>query len=75
MIKKISTEADDVHAVDFFQWLKSLEKTLCAPVATHADGLEPTCAELAKRMPRASHRAADPVDQPVVQEAAKISKP
>lgn len=52
MIKKISTEADDVHAVDFFQWLKSLEKTLGVPLATHADGLELTCAELAKRMPR-----------------------
>ena len=46
------TEADEVHTVDFFQWLESLENKLGVPLATHADGLDLTCAELAKRMPR-----------------------
>ncbi|RTD94744.1 hypothetical protein EJO68_13390 [Variovorax atrisoli] len=46
------TEADEVHTVGFFQWLESLENKLGVPLATHADGLDLTCAELAKRMPR-----------------------
>ena len=46
------TEADEVHTVGFFQWLESLENKLGVPLATHADGLGLTCAELAKRMPR-----------------------
>jgi hypothetical protein len=46
------TEADEAHTVGFFQWLRSLEKTLGIPLAIHADGLDLTCAELAKRMPR-----------------------
>jgi len=46
------TEADEVHTVGFLQWLGSLEKKLGVPLATHADGLGLTCAELAKRMPR-----------------------
>ncbi|SDZ50972.1 hypothetical protein SAMN05518800_2372 [Variovorax sp. YR752] len=46
------TEADEAHTVGFFQWLKCLEKTLRVPLATHADGLDLTRAELAKRMPR-----------------------
>jgi len=46
------TEADEAQTVGFFQWLKSLERTLCVPLAMHADGLQLTCAELQKRMPR-----------------------
>lgn len=46
------TEADEVHTVGFLQWLESLENKLGVPLATHADGLDLTCAELAKRMPR-----------------------
>ncbi|MDR6524155.1 hypothetical protein J2789_006858 [Variovorax paradoxus] len=46
------TEADEVHTVGFFQWLESLENKLGVPLATHADGLDLTCAERAKRMPR-----------------------
>lgn len=46
------TEADEVQTVGFFQWLNSLEKSLGVPLATHADGLDLTCAELAKWMPR-----------------------
>ena len=46
------TEADEVHTVGFLQWLESLENKLGVPLATHADGLGLTCAELAKRMPR-----------------------
>ena len=46
------TEADEVHTAGFFQWLKSLERTLCVPLAMHADGLQLTCAELQERMSR-----------------------
>lgn len=46
------TEADEVHTVGFLQWLESLENKLGVPLATYADGLGLTCAELAKRMPR-----------------------
>jgi len=46
------TEADEVHTVGFFQWIEGLENKLGVPLATHADGLDLTCAELAKRMPR-----------------------
>ena len=46
------TEADEAHTVDFFRWLKSLEKTLGVPLAMHADGLQLTCAELQQLMPR-----------------------
>jgi hypothetical protein len=45
-------EAEEAQAVDFFQWLKSLEQKLGMPLTPYADGLDLTRAELAKRMPR-----------------------
>lgn len=45
-------EAEEAQAVDFFQWLESLEPKLGVPLTPYADGLDLTRAELAKRMPR-----------------------
>lgn len=45
-------EAEEAHTVGFFNWLKSLEAKLGVPLTRHADGLDLTCAELAKKMPR-----------------------
>jgi hypothetical protein len=45
-------EPEEAHAVGFFNWLKSLEEKLGAPLTRYADGLDLTCAEVAKKMPR-----------------------
>ncbi|MGJ7534496.1 MULTISPECIES: hypothetical protein [unclassified Variovorax] len=43
-------EAEEAHTVGFFNWLRSLEQTLNMPLTKHADGLELTRAEMAKKM-------------------------
>lgn len=44
--------AQEAHTVGFFNWLESLEEKLGAPLTRYADGLDLTCADLAKKMPR-----------------------
>lgn len=46
-------EAEEGRVVDFFRWLRSLEAKLGVPLTRHADGLDLTCADLAKMMPEA----------------------
>lgn len=45
-------EPEEAQTVGFFNWLKSLEEKLGVPLTRYADGLDMTCAELAKKMPR-----------------------
>jgi len=45
-------EAEEPRTVGFFNWLRSLEQTLNIPLTKHADGLELTRDEVAKKMPR-----------------------
>ncbi|MGH8410590.1 MAG: hypothetical protein ACRERT_05115 [Pseudomonas sp.] len=43
-------EAEEAHTVGFFHWLKALEEKLGVQLTIHADGLDLTRVELAKKM-------------------------
>jgi len=45
------SKAEEGRMIDFFRWLQSLEDKLDVPLTRHADGLDLTCADLAKMMP------------------------
>ena len=45
-------EAEEAQAIGFFNWLKTLETKLGVPLTSYADGLDLSCAEVARTMPR-----------------------